>query len=95
VQRWVGWSGRAKSDDTWYGFDPLPWHSPKMRAPSSETWRFESLFLRTSPRPFLAASAFGAAASTYASSMGIIRRHSGGGKVGRNITAPAAGRHCR
>ena len=53
----------AKSAEHRYGSLPLPWHSPNSSVSSAEWCRARNLFFSTSPRPFLAASALGAAAS--------------------------------
>jgi hypothetical protein len=61
-----------KSQEHEYGLAPLPWHSPNSRVWSGEIQRFLNFPFTTSARPFLAASALGAAESTYDSSIEIM-----------------------
>jgi hypothetical protein len=73
LHRCVGWSGLEKSTEHAYGDFPDPWHSPKRIVSPESMFNLMNFPFTKSPRPFFAASAFGAADSTYPSSMAIMR----------------------
>ena len=70
--RCVGSSGRPKSLEHAYGTLPDPWHWPNRIVSPASMFSARNLPLATSARPFLVASALGAADSTYASSIAIM-----------------------